>query len=181
VEVLRLYDPDRRPASWTEIVRPGQFVAFAKHVAGGASCDGDGRVFASTDLVTCLVFDDLAEARQFCDARVRQAGHVQFEIFDAEGRRNPPLLVVLHPSQAHRQETDPARLRRRTRMAIALAAGAVPLMVFDYVYGRGALLLPTLLAINMLLAAGRLAQLNMAVRTAERERQARLARYAGHS
>ena len=42
---LRLYDPDRRPSSWTEIIGPGQFVAFSKTVDTGGSCDSEGRPF----------------------------------------------------------------------------------------------------------------------------------------
>jgi hypothetical protein len=43
------------------------------------------------------------------------------------------------------------------------------------------LILPTFLGINMLIAAARLWQLNMAVRGAERERQERLARHPDRS
>jgi hypothetical protein len=40
---LRLYDRARTPRSWTEIIRPGQFVAFAKLIDTGAPCDAEGR------------------------------------------------------------------------------------------------------------------------------------------
>jgi hypothetical protein len=41
MSVLRVYDPARTPASWTEIIRPGQFVAFVKRDTG-APCDERG-------------------------------------------------------------------------------------------------------------------------------------------
>jgi hypothetical protein len=56
VRELRIYDASRRPASWAEIVRPGQFVAFAT--------PSDG---------TCVLFDSLDEARAFCEAGVLAA------------------------------------------------------------------------------------------------------------
>src|SRR3954447_8065061 len=45
VHTLRLHDPTRRPASWTEIIRAGQFAVFARHEASGVPCDVDGARF----------------------------------------------------------------------------------------------------------------------------------------
>ena len=44
---LKLYDPLRHPATWTDILRRGQYVAFAKTVDTGAPCDDKGQPFAS--------------------------------------------------------------------------------------------------------------------------------------
>jgi hypothetical protein len=173
---LRLYDPDRRPANWTEIIRPGQFVAFAKHLVGGGPCDGNGNGFPSSAHITCLIFDGLAEARRFCEEQVQRVPGVRFEIFDAEGRTNPPLLVVVHPAHAGTLDVNPQAMRRRKVAAIVLAVGAVPLFWYDW-QSDGLMILPTIVAINMLLAAGRLFQLNMAVSAAERQRQARIGRH----
>ena len=48
---LRIHDPDRRPASWAEIIKPGQFVAFAT--------PSDG---------TCVLFDAPATRFDVFDA-----------------------------------------------------------------------------------------------------------------
>jgi hypothetical protein len=175
--VLRLYDPDRRPPDWTEIIRPGQFAVFARFLEGGGPCDAGGQPFASSELVTCVIFDELAEARRFCEERAQQAAAVRFEIFDSAGRTHPPLLVVVNPAHHHRLEADPRRTRRRKWIALGLAAAALPLFWYDYTNDRGALVLPTFVGLNLLLAAARLLQLNSAVATAERQRQERIARY----
>jgi hypothetical protein len=92
---LRLFDPDRRPTSWTEIVQAGQYVAFSKTIDPGASCDIDGRPFASAEDATCLIFDRLEAARGFCEEQVVRVPRVRFEIFDSTGRANAPLLVIV--------------------------------------------------------------------------------------
>ena len=92
MQVVAIHDPRRRPASWTEIIRPGQFVAFA------APSDGN-----------CILFDSVAEARAYCDAAVEAAPATRFDVFDAEGRAQPPLLTVVHPSQI--LDTDPRPVR----------------------------------------------------------------------
>lgn len=179
MEVLRLHDPDRRPASWTEIIRAGQFAAFSKHLDGGASCDADGRLFASVADATCLVFDSLAECRAFCEESVQAAPSVRFEIFDSAGRTNPPILIIVHPSRISTLDANPRGMRIRKYAAIALALGALPLFLFDYWMSRGLMIFPTVLGINMILIAARLIQLNASYADAERRRRARLAQVDG--
>ena len=86
---LRLYDRSRTPSSWTEIIRPGQFVTFAKTFDTGAPCDAHGRSFAMMEDASCLVFDSLDEAETFCREQVNRATNVRFEIFDSAGRAQP--------------------------------------------------------------------------------------------
>jgi hypothetical protein len=177
MDVLRLYDSDRRPPNWTDVVRSTQFVAFSTDVDSGSPTDADGRPFPSTAVTTCLVFDSLAEARQFCEARVAERASVLFEIFDARGRVENPLVVIVSPSRAGSLEGSSRAVRLRKRIAIVLLAGAGPLVWYDYWTANGALILPAFLGISMALAALRLLFLNMAVREAERTRRDRLARY----
>ena len=178
MEVLRLYDPDRRPSSWTEIVRPGQFVAFSKHIDSGGPCDPSGRPFASTAEIACLLFDRLDEARGFCEERVLHAPSVRFDVYDSAGRTSPPLLTIVHPSRIATLDGNPRGMRMRKRAAIALTIGAFALFWFDYWKSAGLLILPTILGINMILIAARLIQLNASHAHAERERRERLAQAA---
>jgi hypothetical protein len=175
VEVLRLYDPDRRPSNWTEIIRPGQFVAFSKHIDSGGPCDAAGRPFASSGEITCLTFDGLEEARAFCEDGALHAPSVRFDIYDSEGRTNPPLLTIVHPSRIGTLEGNPRGIRIRKRAAIALTIGALALFWFDYWKSAGLLILPTILGINMIIIAARLIQLNASHAHAERQRLERLA------
>ena len=176
---LRLFDRDRQPPDWTEIIRPGQYVAFSKTVDSGGSCDQGGRPFPTAADVTCLLFDSLTEAREFCEDQVTRAPAVRFEIFDSAGRRDPPLLVIVHPSQIAALEGNPRGMRVRKWAASALGVGAVPLFWYDYQHDQGMLIFPTVLGINMVIVAARLMQLNGAYAHAERQRQKRLAEHSG--
>jgi hypothetical protein len=158
--VLRIHDPDRRPASWSEIIGPGQFVAFAT--------PSDG---------TCLVFDSVAEARAFCEKAVLAAPATRFDVFDAEGRANPPLLTLVHPSRALGLDAHPRMLHKRRVIAWALIASGALLLIYTYwKFADSDAVFPGVVGINLLLAGGRLLWFNLAVRETERERDERLAR-----
>ena len=57
MQVVRLHDPARRPPSWMQIVKPGQFVVFAKDLDSNVPCDADGRRYADPEEASCVVFD----------------------------------------------------------------------------------------------------------------------------
>ena len=165
-----------------DIVRPGQFVLFAKDLDSGVPCDIDGRAFADPDLGTCVICDSIAEAWAVGEAAVGKAPAVRIDIFDAQGRAQPPLLTLVHPSRAQEAETHPRVLRRRRIIAWALIAAGLPLIVFAYLEHRDRdIILPAFIGINMILAAGRLLWFNLAVRETERTRQNRLRPHERHS
>jgi hypothetical protein len=176
---VRLFDPGRRPTSWTEIVHPGQYVVFSKTIDTGASCDAEGQPFASVEDATCLIFDGLKAARAFCEEQVVQAPRVRFDIFDSTGRANAPLLVIVHPSRAAKLEGNPRGIRVRTRAAVALMTVAAALFWYDYQHDKGVLIFPTIIGINLVVVAARLIQLNGSYAHAERHRQQRLAEHVG--
>ncbi len=174
---LRLYDHSRTPKSWTEILRPGQFVAFAKTIDTGAPCDAEGRPFATVEDATCLLFDGLGEAEAFCREQVNRATNVRFEIFDSAGRAEPALLVIVHPSRQRQLEGNSRGMRLRTQGAVALFIVAALSFWYDFQHGPGVQFFPTLLGINLVVVALRLLQLNGSYAHAERVRQRRLAEY----
>src|SRR5688572_15118258 len=143
-------------------------MVFSKLADSGASCDAEGRPFASPSDATCLVFDSLGAARQFSATRVAEVTSICFEIFDYEGRKHPPLLVIVHPSREHTLPANARSLRRRRRAAMALILAALPLIWFDYWTADGTLVLPTFLGLSMIIAALRVLFLNMATEEAER-------------
>jgi hypothetical protein len=180
VQIVRLHDPGRRPADWTEIIRPGQFAIFAKDDATGAPCDLEGARFADPATATCGIVDSPAEARAFCDAAVMRHPAVRFDVFDAEGRTRPAILTVVHPDRAAALDTSPREMRRRRVIAWVLIVAGVPLIVFAYLEFRERdIILPAFLGINMILIGGRLLWMNLALRETERVRDARLTRAAG--
>lgn len=179
MQVVRIHDAQRRPASWTDIIEPGQFVAFAKDAGSGAPCDENGRPFGDPARATCLIFDSLPEASAFCESAVGYSPALQFDVFDSAGRVHPPLLTFLHPSRAQARETHPRALGRRRLIAWTLIAIGIPLIVYAYAnHTERDIILPAFIGINMVIVAGRLLWFNLAVRETERERLARL-KHAG--
>jgi len=174
---LRLFDRSRTPNSWTEIIRPGQFVAFAKTVDTGAPCDAHGRLFATVEDASCLLFVSLADAEAFCREQVNRATNVRFEIFDSAGRAHPPPLVIVHPSRQQQLEGNSRGMRLRRRGAIALFIVAAVSFWYDFRHGPGLRFFPTLVGINLVVVALRLLQLNGSYAHAERVRRRRLADY----
>jgi hypothetical protein len=171
---LRLFDPSRHPANWTEIIRPGQYAAFSKRVATGAPCDASGDLFATTDDATCLLFDTLEDARRFCEAQVVRAPDVRFEIFDSTGRAEGPLLVIVHPSRQGSLEDNRRGMRVRAWAATGLLAGSGALFWYDYQHDQGMLIFPTALGVNLVVVAARLFQLNASYAHAARARAKRV-------
>ncbi len=160
MEVLRIHDPARRPASWAEIIRPGQLVAF------GTPSDG-----------TCVLFDSLAEARAFCEAGVQSAPATRYEVFDSDGRAHPPLLTIVHPSRAHALDAHPRAVRKRRVLGWALIAAGLPLIVYASLRPPDIeSIFPGVIGINLIIAGGRFLWFNLGVRETERTREERLAR-----
>ena len=180
MQTLRLHDPARRPTNWTEIIGATQFVAFARDIATGAACDFSGRPFAAAGDVTCAIFDSFREARVASEAAVLAAPGIQVELFDAEGRAKPPLLIVTHPDRAAAGEASPRAIRQRRIIAWVLIVGSLPTLALAYAIGTVHWVLPGVLGLNMLLAGGRLLWFNMGLREVERVRQARMAGLDGH-
>ena len=160
MEVVRIHDSARKPASWSEIIRPGQFVAF------GAPSDG-----------TCILFDSLAEARAYCETGVQAAPAIQFDVFDAEGRANPPLLTIVHPSREPALDTHPRAQHKRRVIGWALIAAGIPTIIYACSIPTDIrVIFPGFMGINLLIAGGRFLLFNLSVRETERARQERLAR-----
>ena len=73
-----------------------------------------------------LVFDKLSDALCFCESKVQQYPYMCCEIFDSKGKANPPLLVVMHPDAADRDEYRQASTRKRTILAALCLIGGPP-------------------------------------------------------
>jgi hypothetical protein len=159
VQLVRIHDPRRRPASWAAIIRPGQFVAF------GTPSEG-----------TCVLFDSLSEARAWCEAAVTAAPDTRFDVFDAEGRAQPPLLTIVHPAKAERLDGSArAQHTRRVIGWLLIAAGIAAIGYACAIPADIAVIFPGVLGINLLIAGGRFLWLNLGVRETERERERRIA------
>jgi hypothetical protein len=159
VQVVRIHDPARRPANWSDIIRPGQFVAFAT--------PSDG---------TCVILDSVDEARAYCAAAVEAAPATRFDVFDAQGRAQPPLLTIVHPSRLHALDTHPRTMHRRRVIGWSLIIGGALLLIWTYwQFPDVEAIFPGVIGINLLLAGGRFLWFNLGVRETERARTERLA------
>ena len=177
MDVLRLYDPDRRPPNWSDVIEATALVAFASDVDTGTPTDATGARFESAAAATCLVFGSLADARQYCETRVAEQPALRFDIFDARGRVEQPLLVIVHPARWAGAEGSSRAMFWRRCAAIALIGAAGPLAWYDYWASDGTLVLPTFLGISMAVAGVRLLFMNLVVRESDRARRERLERY----
>jgi hypothetical protein len=176
MEVVRVYDPARRPPNSTDLITPTSFAVFAVHADTGAATDAEGAPFAAPSDVTCLVFESLAAARAFCEAQVERLPWVRFDVFEGGARVDAPILSIVSRARAQRLESSPRALRARRWVAIALFVGAVPLIYYDATE-RGVLVLPTFLGVSMILAGLRILFMNQAIRDVERTRRERLQRH----
>jgi hypothetical protein len=181
VQIVRLHDPTRRPASWTEIIRPGQFAVFATDETTNLVCDLEGGRFADASAASCAVFDSLDEAREFSEHAVLRHSTVRYDVFDADGRTRPPLLTVLHPSRAGRRETSPRQMRSRRLAAWGLIAAGVPLCFYSYIEVREHdIIMPAFFGVNAILLGLRLLWVNLALRETEQARERRLRDISSH-
>jgi hypothetical protein len=160
VQVVRIHDPARRPANWTGIIRPGQFVAFAT--------PSDG---------TCVIVESLAEARAYCEDAVHTAPATRFDVFDAHGRAESPLLTVVHPSRERTLDRHPRAIQRRRVIGWSFIIGGALLLIWTYwQFPDIEAIFPGVIGINLVLAGGRFLWFNMVVRETESARGERLAK-----
>jgi hypothetical protein len=170
---IKVYDDSRQPREWHKLLAPLQGAVFFKRVNSEAPLSPNGFPVARLSDCTFLLFDTLAEARQFSEARVQELPEMCCEIFDSRGRAVVPLLVVMHPSVAKDDEMSASSVRKRTIVAAFLFVGSLPLIWWDWHSGSG-LVLPTLIGINMIFAGLRLLQWNTARGQRIKEQEKRL-------
>jgi hypothetical protein len=154
---IKVYDDSRRPREWYKLLSPSQCAVFFKRVNSEIPLSPRGVPVARFRDCTFLMFDKLDDARRFSEARVEEVPEMCCEIFDSQGKAAPPLLVVVHPSVAARDELSASSVRNRMIAAALLFFGSLPLIWWDWHSGSG-LILPTVLGMNMIFAALRLLQ-----------------------
>src|SRR3954469_14763347 len=84
--VLRLHDRSRRPPEWMAHLSATQVAVFLNDVKSHVQLDLDGRPVAKQSPSVCYVFDSLADAERFCQAKVTQIEHLLCEIYDRRGK-----------------------------------------------------------------------------------------------
>jgi hypothetical protein len=171
---IRLYDPRRTPSDWIDVMRPTQCAVLLKNRESSVPLSPAGQPFARREDATCLLFDRLDAAQQFCEAKVQEMPHVAGEILDARGRAHPPLMVITHPDFHGEDDSGAKWSRRRVLISASLILAAPPLFWLDMRH-HNTLILPTFLGFNCILLAMRFIYWHYGVRHRERERLKRLA------
>ena len=146
---FKVYDKTRQPAEWTSLVGPTQCAVFLKDLETANPLATDGSEIGHLRHCRFLLFDHLEGARAFCEAQVQRYPFMCCEIFDAQGKAKPPLLVIMNSNAARKDELGPTWVKRRKVMAIASLVAAPMLFIADW-RSEFELLWPSLLAVNLL-------------------------------
>jgi hypothetical protein len=170
---FKVHDQARQGRDWMSLLTPTQCAVFFKDFQTATPVSRDGVAFDRMTNCTFLVFDRLEDARRFCEEQVNQHPAMCCEVFDFEGRAKPPLLVVVHPSVAEKDELSATWVRRRKYIAMASFLCAIPLIVWDWRTGEY-MVLPTVVGVNLIVLGLRLLYWNTARSDNAPERQRRL-------
>jgi hypothetical protein len=170
---FKVYDKTRQGLDWMSLLTPAQCAVFFKDFQTSAPVSRDGVAYDRMTDCTFLVFDWLEDARRFCEAQVQEHPSMCCEVFDFEGKAKPPLLVIVNPSVAEKDELSASWVRRRKIIAIASFLGAIPLLVWDWRTGSY-LIVPTVVGINLIVFGLRLLYWNTARSDRAQEQSHRL-------
>ncbi|HZD93464.1 MAG TPA: hypothetical protein VE133_04365 [Candidatus Sulfotelmatobacter sp.] len=148
MQVLKLYDPNRNPAEWTGLIRPGQFAVFHSDLATDMERTADGGYLHPGEDSTCLIFDSLPKAEAYCETEVEIIPTLRCDIYDHTGKSRPPLLTYVN--RAHVKEPD-----KRVYLGWALIAASVPCFLIEWHY-HGTLVVPMVIGVNLIIAGLRI-------------------------
>jgi len=144
---FKIYD-DSRPSDWTSLLGPSQCAVFLKDVKTANPRAVDGSEVDHIRDCTFFLFDHLDDARAFCESQVQKFPYMCCDIFDSAGKAKPPLLVIMHPSAAAKDELSPSSVKRRKWIAIASLFASAVLFAADW-HSEFELLWPSILAVNL--------------------------------
>jgi hypothetical protein len=142
MQELKLYDPARQPASWTEIVRPGQYAVFHTDVHGDVEKRADGSIVRAPEESTCLLFDSLEEAETYCRSKVEKVLDLRCDVYDHTGKSKPPMLTYVNA--AHEKD-----FRKYRYWGWGLVVGSVPFFGLAW-YWNGSSVLSLIVGFNLL-------------------------------
>jgi hypothetical protein len=125
---LKLFEPSRRPSNWLGHVGENEYALFFKDVKSGQELRADGSVPRES---TCLIAASLDEALDFAQARVDAEPTLRCDIYDSQGKANPPVANIVH--QEHKtQENTEATGWKRIWFGAALIPLGGPMIVYDW-------------------------------------------------
>src|SRR5437879_6319507 len=96
MQELSLYDPDRNPRDWKDIIRPGQYAVFITDLHSDVEKKADGHFLTPGEESSCLLFDSLPEAEAYCEAKVEEIPNLRCDIYDHLGKGKPAALTYVN-------------------------------------------------------------------------------------
>ena len=106
---------------------PTECAVFFKHRTTSAPISPAGEAYRTSEETTCVIFDRLEAARQYCETRVQALPQARCEVYDQRGLAKPPLLVIVHPDVRKQEDTGSIWSRRRKLIAAVLILASLPL------------------------------------------------------
>ena len=128
---VALYDPNRKPASWMEVIQLTQYAVFLCDVETGAELTSDGNYLDSGMMRSCLIFDSLEEAEQYCRRKIEGIPNLRCEVFDSHGRANPSVATFVGQRYQRGLESQ-AKAGHMMRWAFVTIAASFPLFWYTW-------------------------------------------------
>jgi hypothetical protein len=154
MQEVALYDQNRKPASWMEVIQPTQYAVFFCDVETGADLTSDGHYLDPGILGSCLIFDSLEETEQYCRRKIEGVPTLRCEVFDSHGRANPPVATFVGRRYESRLESE-GKCGRMMRWAFLLIAASFPLFWYTW-KTRGEMWIASFFGVQLVLGGLRL-------------------------
>ena len=126
----RLYDPNRTPDHWTEIISDGEYSVFILTAGDRMPRDMEGLPFSSGG-ESAAICADLDEAVTFANAIVARHPELCAEIYDHEGKSGEPLRIVYEPSVRGKYEGRPYA-KRETAWGVTIVCCGIAFIIVDF-------------------------------------------------
>lgn len=172
MQEVALYDPNRKPASWMEIIQPTQYAVFLRDVENGAPLTRDGHYLDPGMKVSCLIFDSLEEAEQYCRREIEGLPNLRCDVFDSDGRANPPVATFVSQRYEGRLDSQ-AKAGRMMRWALLAMAASLPLFWYTW-KTRGEGWIASIFGVQLILLGLRLLHWGYGMKEELRYRKAQL-------
>lgn len=148
---VKLFDAERRPPHWMGHIHDGEYALFFKDVRSGQELDSNGDLPKDS---VCLIAASLEEALDFAQARVDETHSLRCDIYDAQGKANPPVASIVHQNNKSLENTA-ATGWKRIWFGIALLPVGAPMILYDW-HRDWALIWPAFFGIQIVAAGVRL-------------------------
>ena len=124
VQEIAVYDRNRKPCNWIDLIQPTQYAVFSSDAETGAEMNSDGQFPNPGDVRRCLIFESLTEAEHFCRQKVEQIPNLRCDLFDSHRSSQPTGGDYCEPTPptsvgfaAESAAHDPLGTRRRSGFA----------------------------------------------------------------